>query len=58
MHDRNGIYSSAFEAKSFDSSCMNEIMSLSKDVVNEMKVGAAQFKSGKYIGVQFNFHSI
>lgn len=45
-HDRNGIYSSAFEAKSFDASCMNEIMSLSKDVVDEMKNGAAQFKSG------------
>lgn len=45
-HDRNGIYSSAFETKSFDTSCMNEIMSLSKDVVNEMKRGAAQFKSG------------
>lgn len=45
-HDRNGIYSSTFEGKSFDTSCMNEIMSLSKDVVNEMQNGAAQFKSG------------
>lgn len=46
IHDRNGIYASAFESKSFDTACMNEIMSLSKDVVNEMQNGAAQFKSG------------
>lgn len=45
-HDRNGIYASAFETKSLDTSCMNEIMTLTKDVVEEMKFGAAQFKSG------------
>ncbi|XP_037046008.1 probable enoyl-CoA hydratase [Bradysia coprophila] len=45
-HDRNGIYTSAFETKSLDTSCMNEIMTLTNDVVNEMKFGAAQFKSG------------
>lgn len=45
-HDRNGIYASAFEANSLDTSCMNEVMALTNDIVNEMKFGAAQFKSG------------
>lgn len=46
-HDRKSVYTSAFESSTFDAAAFNEIMSVSKDVIDEMTKGAELFKSGE-----------
>lgn len=45
-HDRNAVYSATFNKTTFDRACTNEIMTISKEVLDEMSKGVEQFNKG------------
>ena len=46
-HDRNSLYSAAFEAASFSQAIQNEIMYTSKEMITEMTEGVKWFQNSK-----------
>lgn len=47
-HDRNSLYSSAFDAGSFQQAIQNEIMYTSKDIIDQMKDGIKWFNQSEF----------
>lgn len=47
-HDRNSLYSSAFDTGSFQQAIQNEIMYTSKDIIDQMKDGIKWFNQSEF----------